>query len=141
MKIKLAVLADFANVTVEGKLNIIGMFDTIVASTFPVVHPQMQLILVLEATSVERGRPQRIEVVLDDPDGNRLLGISASLTVGNGPPGEPIHNRQIVTLGNLHFDEPGTFQFTVFINDHVDTQLPLRVIRQESDEQQPLLSS
>lgn len=133
MKVKLAVLADFANVTAEGKLNIIGMFDTVAANAFPVVHPQMQLILVLEAAWVERGRSQTVEIVLDDPDGKRLIHLSAAVAVGDGPPGEPIESRQILTLANLRFEAPGTFQFTVFVNNNPDAQVPLRIVQREGD--------
>lgn len=45
MEVSLALLADYANVTREGKLNLLGLFDRIDARAVPWVHPQMQLVL------------------------------------------------------------------------------------------------
>ena len=41
MKIPMAFLADEANISQEGKLNVLGIFDRIAAAEFPVVHPRM----------------------------------------------------------------------------------------------------
>ena len=49
MLVKLAVLADYANVTSDGKLNILGIFDRMNVLNLPAVHPQMNLVLRLEA--------------------------------------------------------------------------------------------
>lgn len=47
MQVPLAVLADYANVTADGKLNIMGIFDIIYAPQVSFVHPQMQLVMKL----------------------------------------------------------------------------------------------
>ena len=60
MKVNLALLADGANVSREGKLNILGIFDTIHAGKFPVVHAQMRLVVRLEASSAELGAKQMV---------------------------------------------------------------------------------
>ena len=49
MRVPLAVLADYANVTTDGKLNIMGIFNRIFASALPVVHPQMRLVMRFQA--------------------------------------------------------------------------------------------
>ena len=69
MQVKLAVLADYANVTAEGKLNILGIFDRINLVQVPAVHPQMHLVLRLEARAAERDRVHRVEIRLHDPQG------------------------------------------------------------------------
>ena len=56
MQVKLALLADYANVTAEGKLNILGIFDRINVVGVPAVHPQMHFILRLEAHPAEWDR-------------------------------------------------------------------------------------
>ena len=48
MHVKVALLADYSNVSREGKLNILGIFDTIYAPTFPTTHPHMQLVIRFE---------------------------------------------------------------------------------------------
>ena len=67
MQVKLAVVADYANVSSEGKLNILGIFDRINVSDLPAAHPQMHLILRLEAHSTDasstRQRTKTLEMV------------------------------------------------------------------------------
>jgi hypothetical protein len=49
MHVNLAVLCDAANVSREGKLNILGEFDSIHASSFPLTYPTMVLVVRMEA--------------------------------------------------------------------------------------------
>lgn len=138
VKTKLALTADFANVTAEGKLNIIGVFDRIASTNFPVVHPQMQLILQFEAQYVERDRLHKIEIVLEDPDGRRLLALEGSVTFTGGTPGHTLLSNQILTLVNLGFERPGGYQFSIFINGHLNHQVPFEVKQVELPEQPQL---
>jgi len=50
MEVVLAVLADYANVSQEGKLNIMGIFDIISSEKFPTFHPEMKLVVQFEAS-------------------------------------------------------------------------------------------
>ena len=50
MELTLALLADYANISREGKLNIMGIFEQIFALSFPAVHAQLQLVLRLESS-------------------------------------------------------------------------------------------
>lgn len=65
MKIIFSVLADAANITREGKLNILGIFDSIQAQQFPVTHPpQRQLVMRFEGDRAEAGKSKKAEVPL-----------------------------------------------------------------------------
>jgi hypothetical protein len=79
MQVKLALLADYANVTAEGKLNILGIFYRINVMEMPAVHPQMHFILRLEAHSAERDRPQAVEIRLHDPDGQTVFEVRGDI--------------------------------------------------------------
>ena len=48
MKTRIAVLADYASLSIEHKLNIMGIFTAINAAQTPVVHPQMKLVTQFE---------------------------------------------------------------------------------------------
>ena len=82
MNVRLAVLADYANVTGDGKLNILGIFDRINLLQIPAVHPQMHLVLRIEA------HPSGIGVLVDSTEGScrnielEALEIHAALEVG-----------------------------------------------------------
>ncbi len=55
MRVALGVLADYANVSADGKLNIMGVFQIVNVIQFPHVHAQMDLVLTLEADPSEAG--------------------------------------------------------------------------------------
>lgn len=138
MEVKLALLADYANLTNDGKLNILGVFDVVRVVQFPAIHPQMQLVLRLGAQYAERDRPQRVEISLDDPDGRTLLRVGAELMFQGGTPGRMSYADQILTFAGLRFERPGGHTFNVFINNDLEHHLTLEV-EQVSVPEQPQL--
>lgn len=126
MQVKLALLADYANVTAEGKLNILGIFDRIRVQDLPVVHPQMHLILRLEAHSAERGRSHPVEIRLHDPDGQTVFEVRGEV-VPHGPTGQTIATNQILTLNNLQLMKTGGYTFVVLVNNDLKSEVPLEV--------------
>lgn len=126
MHVTLAVLADYANVTAEGKLNILGIFDRINLVQVPAVHPQMHLVLRLEAHPAERDRAQRIEIRLHDPERATIFDVNGEI-VPHGEGAQPISTNQILTLNNLQLEKIGAYNFVVFINGDLKAELPLHV--------------
>lgn len=126
MQVKLALLADYANVTAEGKLNILGIFDRIRVQELPVVHPQMHLILRLEAHPAERDRSHPVEIRLHDPDGETVLDVRGEV-VPHGEVGHTIATNQILTLNNLQLSKCGGYTFVVLVNNDLKSEVPLDV--------------
>lgn len=126
MYVKLALLADYANVTAEGKLNILGVFDRITVHDMPAVHPQMHLVLRLEAHPAERNRVHNVEIRLYDPDGQTVFEVKGDV-VPQGPASMPMATNQILTLNNLQLSKSGGYTFVVLVNDDVKYELPLGV--------------
>lgn len=126
MQVKLAVLADYANVTGDGKLNILGIFDRINLLQIPAAHPQMHLVLRLEAHAAELERAHAVEIRLHDPDGNTIFEVQGEI-VPRGEAGESVSTNQILTLNNLQLEKIGNYRFVVLINNDVKTELPLAV--------------
>jgi hypothetical protein len=126
MNVKLALLADYANVTAKGKLNILGIFDRISVNELPFTHPQMHVILRLEAHVAERDRTHNIEIRLYDPDGETVFDVNGEM-VPKGPPGQSIATNQILTLNNLQLIKPGGYMFVIFVNNDLKTEIPLGI--------------
>jgi len=93
MRVALGVLADYANVAADGKLNIMGVFQVVYAAQFPHVHPQMHLVLTLEADLSEAGKRKQLEIKLMGPDGAPLLGVGGEMEVPKGSPVRRQRNR------------------------------------------------
>jgi hypothetical protein len=131
MQVKLALLADYANITAEGKLNILGIFDRINVADVPAVHPQMQFVLRLEAHAAERDRVHPVEVRLHDPDGETVFEIKGEIMPRGTRAGQPIASNQIITINNLTLAKTGEFTFVVFVDNDLKAELPLSVEQAE----------
>lgn len=131
MNVALAVLADAANVSQDGKLNILGTFDTIFSDSFPTIHPQCQLVLRLTAKPAESGRTRRITVKLLDADARELLALEGEVKVPERKgPGE-IKINSLLSLQNLQFTKPGDYTFNILIDDDQKGEVPFRVIERK----------
>ena len=135
MKITLAVLADYANVSQEGKLNIMGVFDRILAPSVPISHPEMRLVLRMEVEQAELGRDQSIEIQCMDEDGDDLLRIEASVTVSKETDSLIFNN--ILDMKGLTFNKFGGYTFSVFVNNDLKKQISFDVV--DSGNRQPTL--
>lgn len=128
IQVSLALLADCANVSREGKLNILGIFDRLHSQSVPAVHPQMHLVLSFEAdrSDAEKSHPLAIDLI--DGDGARLFSLGGELRFGTPPPGEQVRVNQVVQLNGLQFPRYGTYDFKVVVNNEVRRSVPLSVI-------------
>lgn len=116
MEIVLAAVADAANVSLHGKLNILGTFDTIPAYASPVRAPQMVLAITLRAEYEDRCRTHTVELDLVDEDGRQLLTARAEPVVGEIQPGQFSHTHVIMPIpSDLVFERFGRYRMRVNI--------------------------
>jgi hypothetical protein len=129
MHVKLALVADAANVSREGKLNILGVFDTIYARELPTTHPFMQLVVRLEADAEEVGRTRQVDVELVAPGGKVPLRVPARVTVQGHESGAAAGIDHVIALANVVLEAPGRHLFRVTIDGEVEALVPLYVAR------------
>lgn len=128
MEVEQALIADGANTTADGKLNVLGAFRNIRASNFPATHPTLTLILGFSADPVERGTTKSIEVKLVDADGKQLLGINGNLHVPTPTEGSrTIEWWNQFRIDGLKFEQPGDYAFVVLIGGETKKRVPLLV--------------
>lgn len=127
MDVTLALLADYANITREGKLNVMGVFSIINAPVLPWVHPQMQLVLEFEAGAAEWDTQKEIEIKLIDIDARPLIGIKSSIKVPRGEPGRRVRVNSIITLANVKFDRQGDYEFAILVGGETKKNISLIV--------------
>jgi len=127
MEVALALLTDYANVTREGKLNLLGLFNRINAPTLPWTHPQMQLALSFEASPAEYDTTKNVQIKLLDADGNTKFAISSDLKVPREKSGRSVSINTIIAINNLRLDTEGDYAFHILIGGDDKKSIPLRV--------------
>jgi len=128
MEVKLGVLADYASITREGKLNILGIFDVINPKSFPITLPIFFVVVSYEAGAAEFGSDKNIEIVLCDEDGKELLRLPQTLKVVRPAISGTVSTANLVAgIAGFPFKEPGSYQFEILINGESKKTIPLRV--------------
>ncbi|GBD99094.1 hypothetical protein BMS3Abin07_01126 [bacterium BMS3Abin07] len=129
INITLALMADYANVTREGKLNIMGIFENIHVQTFPATHPQMQLVMSLVADRRDCNKEHKLEIELLDADGNKVFSIGGQMRIPTPPAGQQARMNHIIQLNNLAFNKHGDHEFKIIVNGEVRKSVPLTVTK------------
>jgi len=129
MEVKTAVLADAANVSQEGKLNITGIFDRIQSADFPARWPAMTVVIRLAAHRTEVGQHD-LRVDIADEDGRKIAQMGGSFHVGEPVrPGLPSHGQIIIPIHNAAFPKPGVYTFNILIDGRYEDSTHLIVDR------------
>jgi hypothetical protein len=124
----MSLIADEANISQEGKLNVLGIFDRIAAQVFPMFHPKMVFVFRLEAEYQDAGRTTPVRVRLMDEDGQILFEAGGELTVPQVQPGDFASAHQLFALVGVRFERPGSYKFVVNIGDLPPHETPLGVL-------------
>ncbi|KXK14562.1 MAG: hypothetical protein UZ15_CFX003003006 [Chloroflexi bacterium OLB15] len=133
MEVPILLVADYANETSNGKLNVMGIFTNIYASSFPTIHPQLFLVTQITASPAEYNRKFRLGIkLLDDDAMNTLANIETEVQVPNGQQGELIRINFMIGLANLLFPKPGTYEFCILIDNDQKATLPIQLTLQQS---------
>lgn len=130
MDVTLAVCCDAANLSREGKLNLLGIFNSIHASQFPCAHPHLALVLRVEAGIGEEG-DHPLELKLVDEDGQQLFAVSGQLTLQGAAPGRPMTAQTIMDLNNFQLPRAGVYTFEVFIDKRHMRSVPIYAFSDE----------
>lgn len=129
MDIIFAVVADYANVSREGKLNVMGIFDRIFARQLPSRFPPMQLVIRLEADYAELGSEHSVRVQLSDPEGEAVFDIDGSFTPRGGQPGQRTSVNHILQLGNVPLQRTGGHRVLIWIDGDLKREVPVHVVQ------------
>ncbi len=130
MEVAFALLADAANVSREGKLNILGSFDRIYGSKFPLTWPRMVLVTRFVVSASEYGSEKSLEIVTLDADGKRLGAATGKMTVPAGQSGRQLKVNHILPMA-MTFPAPGQYSIEILINGEPKATVPLEVVQHE----------
>lgn len=127
MKISMASIADEANISQDGKLNILGIFDRIAAADFPVVHPKMVFAFRVQADFGDGGRSFPVAIQLMDGDDQVMFEATGEVNPPVVPFGEFSTAPQVFALVGLQFPSPGLYRFVVTLAGQQPHETPLLV--------------
>jgi hypothetical protein len=126
MNIQVAVLCDAATDD-NGKLNLLGAFDTIYARELPAIHPQCAVALRVTFSSEDEGKRQ-LKLNFVDADGRAIMP-PIEIPIEVSLPGD-MHfgtRNYILNIQQLKFDEPGLYSLDVMFDEKVQASIPLLV--------------
>jgi hypothetical protein len=125
MRIELFTFCDFAQEN-NGKLTIVGTFDTIISRTFPCMHPQLSVVIRIRFDLWEfanhnfriETRDLNGEMSMDAINGNvDVKGVGNATAVSH----------LVFTISNLRFKGSGVINFVLYIDDREISSIPLHV--------------
>jgi len=126
MHLSFALFADAANLSQEGKLNILGVFDALHVGTLPAVHPRAALVLHLKGDGADVG-DHRVGLSWRNPTGEMLWNSEASLTVGPPALGTFEMDLPLLAQVDLPLDVPGAYAMEVSIDGAHVIDIPMQV--------------
>jgi len=128
MKLLTILTADYANIAEGGKVNVMGIFRFIKASSFPARHSQMSLIIKLEAEFGEEGQERALSVKLCDAEGNKIFESVGKINMPKGGVGLRPEVNVIMNIRDLIFPKPGMYDFVVMIDKDFKGSCNLEVV-------------
>ena len=126
MNIQVAVLCDAAT-DENGKMNLLGAFDTICAQQLPAVHPQCAVALRVTFASSDEG-PHKLKLNFINADGHAIMpAMEVPVAVALPDDNHFLTRNFIVNIQQLKFDEAGFYSVDVRLDDKSYASIPLLV--------------
>ena len=131
MHVSFALFADAANLSQEGKLNILGVFDALQVASLPAIHPRAHLVVHLKGTGVDMGA-HTVSFRWLSPSGQELWNSSGDLNVGAPPPGVAEMDLPLIAQLDLPMDAVGGYTMAIAIdgNHTLDVGIQVRTAAQ-----------
>ncbi|MDR1399890.1 MAG: hypothetical protein LBJ41_08215 [Treponema sp.] len=125
MKIELFTFCDFAQEN-NGKLTVVGTFDTIISRSFPCVHPLLSVVIRLRFDIWEfarhsfriEARPLDGEMSIDPISGNVEVQSTGNASAAS---------HLVFAISNLKFQRGGVVNFVLYIDGKELSSIPLYI--------------
>jgi len=126
MDVQIAVLCDAAT-DYQGKLNLLGTFDTIVAQKVPTLHPHCSIALRIVFNRMEEGAHQLRVNFVDADDGSIMPSIDLPLKIAFPSDASFLSRNLIVNIQHLKFPRYGQYGIDIALDGNHVTSIPLQV--------------
>lgn len=130
MEVKLALLADYANITKEGKVNIMGVFGRMFAQAFPTQLVNFQFVIQVEGHSIEALEEHLLSIRFRNEDGKDIIPpIEAKIPITVvEDPSKPYAVNHMIQIQGLPIPLPGDYEFVISIDGKVERTVDLSIV-------------
>jgi hypothetical protein len=126
MHVSFALFADAANLSQEGKLNILGVFDAVQVVTLPAVHPRAHLVFRLKGHREEFGT-HSVALRWMNPNGAELWSSNGELNIGKPPAEVQELDLPLIAAVDLPLDVAGSYTMGIALDGEPRAELVLQV--------------
>jgi hypothetical protein len=126
MHVTFALFADAANLSQEGKLNILGVFDALQVATLPAMHPRATLVVHLKGSVADAGT-HRVSLQWLSPSGIELWSSDGELGVASPPSGVLDMDFPLIAQLDLPLDLAGGYVMRVGLDGTMHSEVPVQV--------------
>ncbi len=126
MQLAFVLLADAANLSVEGKLNILGVFDALQVAALPALHPRATVVIRLKGSRDEAGRHELL-LSWHAPDGGELWSSRGDLDIGAPPTSAMEMDVPLLMNLDLPIAAAGTHTLRVVVDGELQGEAQLHV--------------
>ena len=126
MHISFALFADSANLSQEGKLNVLGVFDALQVGALPAVHPRATLVVRLKADREDVG-VHALSFGWIGPNGDEIWSSSGEVEVGHPPPGAFEVDIPVIAAIDLPRQQAGTHTMRIELDGELRSEIYLHV--------------
>jgi hypothetical protein len=126
MHVSFALFADAANISQEGKLNILGVFDALQIGSLPAVHPRATLVVRLKAAEDDSGM-HTLAFGWQGPNGEEIWSSSGELEVGAPPPGAYELDIPVIAAIDLPIQQAGPHVMRIDVDGELRAEITLHV--------------
>ena len=134
MHVEFCTLADHANETIDGRLDVSGISDSLSGRSFPVSVGPKSLVLRLGIEPGDQMYTHSVLVLIEGAEGGRVLEIEGKVPISHDGSSQSSHLNRIFAFRELRFPRPGRYGLRVMIDGTKDRIMPFRVIIQEQDQ-------
>lgn len=126
MHVSFALFADAANLSQEGKLNILGVFDAVHVTSMPTVHPRATLVVRLKGGRSDAGT-HTMGLRWLNPQGNELWASTGEIKIAEAPQGASDMDLPLIAQLDLPINVPGRYTMAVALDGQPTAEAAVQV--------------